>query len=139
MFFCDFCKIFEKILSEAVVWRCFVKRDWPANLLKMKLWLRCFPVKFAKFFRTPFFIEHFRWLLLSFDRIPSNDCFLCLAVNFEKLFKTPLLQNTSRELLISCTNCRISTTRYSKKLFHRCFFYSQFEGESGIHKLENRV
>ena len=23
-----------------------------------------FPVNFAKFLRTPFFIEHFRWLLL---------------------------------------------------------------------------
>ena len=26
---------------------------------------RCFPVKFAKFLRTPFFTEHLRWLLLN--------------------------------------------------------------------------
>ena len=26
---------------------------------------RCFPVNFAKFSRSPFFIEHFRWLLLK--------------------------------------------------------------------------
>ena len=26
---------------------------------------RCFPVKFAKFLRTPFFIEHLGWLLLN--------------------------------------------------------------------------
>ena len=27
------------------------------------LWHRCFPVNFAKFLRTPFFTEHFWWLL----------------------------------------------------------------------------
>ena len=38
---------------------------------------------------------------------------MCLSENFE---------NTSFiEHLISCTSCRISTTRYSKKLFHKCF------------------
>ena len=32
---------------------------------KKSLWHRCFPVSFAKFLRTPFFIEHLRWLLLQ--------------------------------------------------------------------------
>ena len=32
--------------------------------LKKRLWYRCFPVNFAKFLRTPFFIEHLLWLLL---------------------------------------------------------------------------
>ena len=32
--------------------------------LKKRLWRRCFPVNFAKFLRTAFFIEHRRWLLL---------------------------------------------------------------------------
>ena len=27
-------------------------------------WYRCFPINFAKFLRTPFFIEHLRWLVL---------------------------------------------------------------------------
>ena len=31
----------------------------------MRLWHRCFPVKFEKFLRTPFFIEHLCWLLLK--------------------------------------------------------------------------
>ena len=31
-----------------------------ATLLKKKLWYRCFPVNFAKFFRTSFFTEHLR-------------------------------------------------------------------------------
>ena len=39
---------------------------WPATLLKKRLWRRCFPVNFVKFLRTPFFIEHFWWLLLPF-------------------------------------------------------------------------
>ena len=37
----------------------------PATLLKKRLWHRCFPVNFAKFLRTPFFIEHLWWLLLK--------------------------------------------------------------------------
>ena len=28
------------------------------------LWQRCFPVNFAKFLKTNFFIEHLWWLLL---------------------------------------------------------------------------
>ena len=36
-----------------------------ATLLKKRLWHRCFPVDFEKFLRTPFFIEHLWWLLLS--------------------------------------------------------------------------
>ena len=34
------------------------------NFIKERLQHRCFPVKFAKFLRTPFFKEHLRWLLL---------------------------------------------------------------------------
>ena len=30
----------------------------PATLLKKRFWHRCFPVNFAKFLRTPFFIKH---------------------------------------------------------------------------------
>ena len=43
----------------------------PATLYKKRLWLRCFPVSFAKFSRIPFLIEHFRWLLLYGSKI--ND------------------------------------------------------------------
>ena len=35
---------------------------------------RCFPVKFEKFLRTPFFTEHLRWLLLC--------CFSCFFFYF---------------------------------------------------------
>ena len=37
----------------------------PATLLKKGLWGRCFPVNFAKFLGTPFYIEHLWWLLLN--------------------------------------------------------------------------
>ena len=33
-----------------------------ANLLKKRLWHRCFPVNFAKFLGTPFIKEHLWWL-----------------------------------------------------------------------------
>ena len=36
----------------------------PCNIIEKRLQHRCFPVKFAKFLRTPFFTEDFRWLLL---------------------------------------------------------------------------
>ena len=36
-----------------------------ATLLK-RLWHRCFSANFAKFLKTPFFMEHLWWLLLNF-------------------------------------------------------------------------
>ena len=33
---------------------------------KKRLWNRCFPVNFVKFLKTPFFIEHFWWLVLMY-------------------------------------------------------------------------
>ena len=43
----------------------------PSALLKKRLWHKCFPVKLAKFLRTPFFTEHLRWLLLWFILVTS--------------------------------------------------------------------
>ena len=39
----------------------------PATLLKKGLWQSCFPKNFANFLRTPFCIEHLRWLLLCIE------------------------------------------------------------------------
>ena len=41
------------------------------NFIKKSLQHRCFPVKFAKFLRTPFFTEHLRWLLSDSLRFPA--------------------------------------------------------------------
>ena len=92
-----------------------------SNIIKKRFQHRYFPVKFAKFLRTPCFTDHLPWLLLtvsgfqsatllrerpwqrcfsvnfaiflriSFDRKPLDDCFLCSFVSFEKFFRIPLL------------------------------------------------
>ena len=96
-----FCKIYNKIpvrpsllnkdnvTTEAVVWRCSVKKLFlkilqnsqkkntcasevlfnniaeVCNFFLKKLWYRCFPANFAKFLRTSICIVHLRSLLLS--------------------------------------------------------------------------
>ena len=111
MFPCEIYEIFKNtFFTEHLQWLLLtVSGLQPVNLLKRRLRQKCFFVNFAKSLRT------------SFDRMPADDCFLCLSVNFEKFFRTPILWSTSGKLLISCTRCRFSTSRYSKKLFHRCF------------------
>ena len=42
----------------------------PATLLKKRLQHRCFPVKFLKILKTPFFTEHLRWLPLLIQDFP---------------------------------------------------------------------
>ena len=44
------------------------------NFIKRKLQHRRFPVKFAKFLRTPFFTEHIRWLILEISQQLSLYC-----------------------------------------------------------------
>ena len=47
-----------------------------AGLLKRRIEHRCFPVNFAKFLRTPFFIEHLWWLLLLllyFEKVSAKN------------------------------------------------------------------
>ena len=50
-----------------------------ATLLKKKLWQRCFPVNYAKLFKSNFFIEQLWWLLLL---IPTSLSFLVLSPCF---------------------------------------------------------
>ena len=53
------------------------------TLLKKRLWHRCFPVKFAKFLRTPFLYNTFVRLLLSPSKFPQ-----LLLLNFLAKFLT---------------------------------------------------
>ena len=46
----------------------------PATLLKKGLWHRCFRLNFWGILRTPFFIKHFRWLLLELLLAYSSSC-----------------------------------------------------------------
>ena len=79
------------------------------NFIIKETTAKCFFVNFAKFLRTSFFWQSASgWLLVVFIcefRVFQNTSFI------EDLWKTA----------ISCTIWGISTTRYSKKLFHRSF------------------
>ena len=79
--------IIKKLITEAAVRRCSSKKvllktlqysqeatmlEAPfnkvaslkiCNFIKKRLQHRCFPLKIAKFLRTPIFTEHLRWLL----------------------------------------------------------------------------
>ena len=55
--FKNFSKFTGKHLCQSLYFNKVASRR-PATLLKKRLWHRCFPVNFAKFLRTPFFIEH---------------------------------------------------------------------------------
>ena len=52
-----------------------------ANLLKKRLWLRYFPVNFAKFIRTPFY------------RTPLDDCFYHLFYKWVSLSQVRMREN----------------------------------------------
>ena len=43
----------------------------PGTLLKERPWYMCFPVNFAKFITTPFFIEHL-WTTVSVSRLKTH-------------------------------------------------------------------
>ena len=51
------------------------------NFIKMRLQYSCFPVKFAKFLRTPSFTEHLQWLLLWFKQ-QNNLIFSVITITF---------------------------------------------------------
>ena len=80
-----------RLQSEAVVRRYSVKNVFlkisqntglkPATLLKKRLWHRCFPVNFVIFLRTPFFIEHLWWLLLSSSSYSTIEIDRSIKIN----------------------------------------------------------
>ena len=53
-----FLKIFSNLTGKHLCW------SETYNFIKKRIQHGCFPVKFAKFLRTSFFTEPFRWLLL---------------------------------------------------------------------------
>ena len=46
------------------------------NFIKKRIWHRSFPVNFAKFLRTPIFIEELWWLVFMFDRFLNMSLWL---------------------------------------------------------------
>ena len=55
----DVLKNFAKFTEKYLCWSLFFRMR-SATLLRKRTQDRCFPVNFAKFFRTPFFMEHLR-------------------------------------------------------------------------------
>ena len=72
----------------------------PGLSSKKKLQYRCFPVKFAKFLRTPFFTEQLQWLLLRFNsyfqRSPEQKPVRLSAINTSSAEKKYLLPQKSK-------------------------------------------
>ena len=76
----NFAKVTGKHLSQSLFFN-KVAGVRSANLLKMSLWHRYFPVNFAKFLRTLFLTDHLWWPLLQIFRKlivwwQKNFCFL---------------------------------------------------------------
>ena len=73
----------------------------PTTLFKKRLWPRCFPVNFAKYLRTPIFIEHLWWLLLAFVRyLEYNQTILLLHLHLTS-FDLYLRKRRAQECHIS--------------------------------------
>ena len=60
-----FHKIRRKHLCQSLIFNKVAGLRPEKSLLKRRLWHRRFPANFVKFQRSPFFIEHLRWLLLN--------------------------------------------------------------------------
>ena len=56
-------KSFAKFAGKHLCWSIFSTKFHAFNVIKERLLHRCFPVKLAKFLRTPFSKNSFEWLL----------------------------------------------------------------------------
>ena len=82
----------------------------PATLLKERLRHRCFPVNFVKFLRTPFFIEHLCWLLLTLDHNVIKAG--------RHLFINKLTSKELRSILFLKNIKKLFSAKYFAKLFN---------------------
>ena len=76
-------------------WSVFSRIQTEYREIKKRLQYRCFPVKFTKFLRTPFFIERLQWLLLRFkscfQRSPGQKPMRLSPINIRFSWKRYLL------------------------------------------------
>ena len=99
----------------------------PATSLKKRLWHSCFPVKFLKFSRTPFSIEHLWWLLLKLYKT-QKSCMRGLVISALKLYYTAQKMKFSIKVFLSkcdqiCNKLRI-WSNFLEKFFTENFLYS---------------
>ena len=80
------------------------------NSIKKRLQHSCLPVKLAKFLKTPFFTEEFRWLLLTFNsclhRSSGQKQVWLSAINTRFSWKKYLLLRKSRSSQHSQVFCK---------------------------------
>ena len=91
----------EVLYKKGVLWN-FVKFIGlrPANLLKKRLWHRCFPVNFTKFLRTPFLQNTSGRLLLFIVQWPYRMTLTLITFGF--LFHFILVGGTEDEKSQTC-------------------------------------
>ena len=98
------------------------------NSIKKRLQHSCLPVKVAKFLKTPFFAEEFRWLLLTF-----NSCFhrssgqkqvWLSAINTRFSWKTYLLP---RKPISSQCRCSVKEGMQRPAQFFSCDYCENFK------------
>ena len=85
----------------------FLKSFNPEGSVKKRLQHKCFPVKFAKYLRTPTLTEQLQWLPLTlnsyFQRIPERKPVRLLAVNtrfsWEKAFAVAKINTLVRKVI----------------------------------------
>ena len=101
------------------------------NFIKKRLKHRCFPAKFAKLLGTSFFIEHLRWLLLSFLQRKRIKWKKKWNIKWNKInikWKNVItwaysLESTSDGVLFS-TVAALTAYNFMKKGLHiRCFLW----------------
>ena len=83
-----------------------------------------FPVKFAKFLRTPCFTDHLQWLLLTVSSFQPATLLKtraqqrCFSTNFAKFLRTPFLLTEHLQMIASCVYLWILRS-FSEHLFYR--------------------
>ena len=104
--FCKKCvlKNFAKFTLKHLCQSLFFAGLRSATLLKKRLWHRCFSVKFVKFLRTPFFIEHLWWLLLNLGVIQTllmklNDIDQMILAGFHVKIAKQMMHSHGRKMI----------------------------------------
>ena len=89
---CSVKKVFLEISPNSQENTC-TRVSFLKTLQALGLWHRCFPVNFAKFLRSPFFIEHLWWLLL---KVTTLRWLLC-QIDVQKQLFADVLQTRYSE------------------------------------------
>ena len=91
-----FHKIRRKHLCQNLIFNKVAGLRPEKSLLKRRLWHRRFPANFVKFQRSPFFIEHLRWLLLNTKK---NDEISAGSAYYIRIF-TVATKNVSKRFAL---------------------------------------